>query len=424
MKIAPRSRKKEFIKLIIASMIVGVFCTLLGDTLKFLPENYEMQFYNLAQQYGILFFVLPAIGLSAIHFLRQYLFSKKENRGIVEIYDSIKTRHNELPVYKIPSHYFNGLLTVIFGGSTGIEVSTVVASASIGSATQSKTKIHPVYRKALIGAGVAAAVTVLFGSPVAGALFALEVILKKISRVYLVSISVSVITVWLFTFLFDTTPMISIRVGDWHYYALPYFILLGILSGLNSVYLTRSVLFFKSKFSQISGAATKIFLGSVIIGVCLFLFPQLYGDGYHAMKELFVTPDSATLSNTFILIVLGILVLKPVVTATTLASGGDGGVFAPSLFIGAFLGLLVAFLLNSFFHMDVIPVNFMVVGMAAVLSASLHAPFTAVFLVCGLVGEYTLIIPILTACVVSKVTATMVIPYTVYSYASAQAKTV
>jgi CIC family chloride channel protein len=119
---------------------------------------------------------------------------------------------------------------------------------------------------------------------------------------------------------------------------------------------------------------------------------------------------------TLALTYIGILVLKPIVTSITLASGGDGGVFAPSLFIGAFLGLLLASVLNTFFQVHVIPVNFMIIGMAAVLSASIHAPFTAIFLVCGLTNDYTLFFPILAVSLISKYTAKMIYPYTVYSY--------
>ena len=164
MKNENRHKQNEFIKLIIAAIVIGIACTLLGDSLKLLTERYEMKFYALAKNNWIFFFLFPMAGLSMICILRQYLFRKKENKGIKEIYDSLKTRHNELPLYKIPSHFINGLLTIIFGGSSGIEVSVVVASASIGSVTQNKAKIHHAFRKELICAGVAAAVTVLFNS--------------------------------------------------------------------------------------------------------------------------------------------------------------------------------------------------------------------------------------------------------------------
>ena len=146
----------------------------------------------------------------------------------------------------------------------------------------------------------------------------------------------------------------------------------------------------------------------MVLSISLFAFPQLYGEGYHAIKGIFGNSTEIPLTLTLALTFIGILILKPIVTSITLASGGDGGVFAPSLFIGAFLGLLLASVLNTFFNLHVIPVNFMIIGMAAVLSASIHAPFTAIFLVCGLTNDYTLFLPILVVCLISKYTAKMI----------------
>ncbi|MES2762117.1 MAG: chloride channel protein [Bacteroidota bacterium] len=408
---------KEFSKLIIAALLIGILSAFLGDTLKTLTEKYESRLFIMAEHHKFYFLLFPLIGLSLIYFLRQYLFNKRENKGIKEIYDSLKTRHNELPVYKIPSHFINGLITIVFGGSTGIEVSTVVASASIGSVAQKNGKIHHIYRKELICAGVAAAVTVLFNSPIAGALFALEVIFKKLHSTAIITIGVAVLTAWGFNYVMDSEPLVIVTIDHWNLYALPYFILLGVLAGLNSVYLTKCVLFFKSKFLKISKAYVRIIAGAMLISICILFFPQLYGDGYHAMRDIFKDPGMVV-SNTLLLGIIGILVLKPVVTSLTLASGGDGGVFGPSLFIGAFLGLLLATILNQLFNAQVIPVNFMVIGMGAVLSASLHAPFTALFLICGLINDYTLFVPAFAACMVAKMTAKLILPYTVYNYSA------
>jgi CIC family chloride channel protein len=415
-------KRKELYKFLLASVFIGFICTMLGEVLKTLTENYEHDLFELAERHPLFFFLFPFIGLSLIYLFRQYLFKKKENKGIKEILASLKSRHNELPVYKIPSHFINGLITVAFGGSSGIEVSIVVASASVGSVTQKKARIHNIYRKELICAGVAAAVTVLFNSPWAGALFALEVILRKVSKTALISILLSVFTVSFLSWLIDTKPIFYIEVNHWNHEAFPYFIVLGMIAGLNSVYLTKCVLFFKSKFSLMVKSYQKIILGSILIGFCLMLFPQLYGDGYRAMKDVFQHSEEFTLTSYFFFILFGIVLLKPVVTSLTLAAGGDGGVFAPSLFIGAFLGLLLALVLNHFFDANVIPLNFMVIGMGAVLSASLHAPFTAVFLVCGIVNNYSIVIPLLTACYVAKLIARIIVPYTVYSYGEPNTK--
>ena len=406
----------KFRKLVIVSILIGFLSAFLGVVLKKITEHYEEIFFSKATTNPIFFIVFPVFGLSIIYFLREYLFKKKENKGIKEIFESTNTKSKNLPSYKIPSHFINGLLTVVFGGSTGIEVSTVVASATIGSVAQRKENVFRQYKTELICAGVAAGITALFSSPIAGILFALEVISRKITRAFVISNIVGVSIAFGLITILKEPLLFTVSITTWHLKAIPYFILLGILAGLNSVYLTRSVLFFKSQFSKINSHYYKILLGSAVLSISLFIFPQLYGEGYHAIKTIFGNSTEIPLTLTLAITFFGLLVLKPIVTSITLASGGDGGVFAPSLFIGAFLGLLLASILNTFFNVGVIPLNFMIIGMAAVLSASIHAPFTAIFLVCGLTNDYTLFIPLLVVSLISKYTAKMIYPFTVYSF--------
>lgn len=183
---------------------------------------------------------------------------------------------------------------------------------------------------------VAAAVTVLFNSPIAGALFALEVIFKRLHVTAIITIGLSVLTAWGFNYLMDAEPLFIIHVDHWNLYAIPYFLLLGILAGINSAYLTKSVLFFKSRFLKINKNYKRIILGSLLVSISILIFPQLYGDGYHTMRDMFKYPN-IIVSNAFLYTIIGLLILKPIVTSLTLASGGDGGIFGPSLFIGSFL---------------------------------------------------------------------------------------
>lgn len=410
----------KYKRLIMASVIIGFLCALLSDALKNITEHYEHSFSSSAQQHWLLYLLFPVMGLSLIHVLRTYLFKRKQNKGITEILETIKTRQNELPIYKIPSHFINGLITVALGGSTGIEVSTVVASATVGSVTQKKEPVFKNFKVELICAGIAAGITALFNSPVAGILFSLEVITKKLSKEFVIATSLAVATAFGFNYLLHEEPLFTVHITTWHFKAIPYFLLLGVIAGLNSVYLTRTVLFFKKKFAAFRTPYQRIITGSLIISLSLILLPQLYGEGYHAVKEILFHAGQASFTFTVALTLLSIILLKPLVTSATLASGGDGGVFAPSMFIGAFLGLLLAGLLNTFFHANVIPLNFTIIGMGAVLSASIHAPFTSLFLICGLIGSYDLLIPLLLACMVSKMTAKLIYPHTVYSYQAAK----
>ena len=411
-----------FQKLLIVSLLIGFLSAFLGISLKRITEYYEHIFFLKTVTNWVYLLFFPVIGLSVIYILRQYLFKKKENKGIKEIFESTESKSKNLPMYKIPSHFINGLITVAFGGSTGIEVATVVATATIGSVAQQKENLFRKYKTELICAGVAAGVTALFGSPFAGILFALEVISRKVNKVFLLTNSIAVSVAFVLVLILNEEPLFAISITTWHYQAIPYFILLGILAGINSVYLTKCVMYIKASFLGIKTQYTKILVGAAILSTALLVFPQLYGDGYHAISEIIFHSDSKTFSISLITTVIGILILKPIVTSVTLAAGGDGGVFAPSLFIGAFLGFLVAMLLNTFFDAGVLPINFMVIGMAAMLSASIHAPFTALFLVCGLVNDYTLFFPILVVCLISKYTSKLIYPYTVYTFSAVPSK--
>ncbi|MGX7668317.1 chloride channel protein [Flavobacterium pedocola] len=403
-------------KLSIVSLLIGFLCAFMAVSLKRLTEHYEEILFHKANLNWIFFLVFPVFGLSVIYFLRRYLFKKKENKGIKEIFETTNSANKKLPVYKVPSHFFNGLLTVVFGGSTGIEVSTVVASAAIGSVAQQKENMFRRYKTELICAGIAAGITALFSSPIAGILFSFEVVSKKVTKAFAFTTILAVAIAYGFILILDEKPLFEVTVSTWHFYAFPYFLLLGVLAGANSVYLTKSVIFIKKRFTQIEKTSARILIGSAIIGTSLLLLPQLYGEGYHAVKNILSGADSVVLTTSFAITIIGILLLKPIITSITLASGGDGGVFAPSMFIGAFLGLFLASILNTFFDAGVIPVNFMIIGMAAMLSASIHAPFTALFLICGLINDYTLFFPILAVSLVSKTTAKLIYPYTVYSY--------
>jgi CIC family chloride channel protein len=406
----------KYQKLIVAALVIGFLAALLALSLKRITEYYEEMLFSRTEHNSIFFIIFPFFGLSLIFILRQYLFKKKENKGIKEVFESTATGKS-LPAYKIPSHFINGLLTVSFGGSTGIEVSTVVATAAIGSLAQEKEKLLRQYKTELVCAGVAAGITALFCTPLAGLLFAYEVVSKRANKVFLITNILAAAIAYGFVFLLDEKPLFTVSVTQWHLYAAPYFIVLGVLCGLNAVYLTKCVFFFKAQFARFSSHYYKILAGAAAISALLFVFPELYGDGYHAVKENILTANTLLLTLPHILLFAGLLALKPVITSITLSAGGDGGVFAPSLFIGAFLGLFLAAVLNTYFDAAVIPLNFMIIGMAAMLSASIHAPFTALFLVCGLINDYTLFIPVLAVCLIAKYTAKAIYPYTVYTLA-------
>lgn len=406
----------HYLRLIAASAIVGLASALLAFGLKHLTEYFEHHIFNtVGSTSAALFIILPTIGITAIYFLRKYAFKNRRNKGITEIYKTLDQRKDHLPLFKIPSHFINGFLTVIFGGSTGVEVSTVVATATLGNYAYEKEFSAKMYKRELICAGVVAGVAVLFTSPVAGWLFAIEVIARKMRTSLVVSCTTSAAVSWIFIKFFDSERILSHAVLDWTYAALPFFLILSILGGILSVYFTFLVTRMKRLFSNISNNFLRVNIGALAVGTLIYFFPTLYGDSYHGLREVLQHPtDMPAISFLFLLTVA---ILKPLAASLTLGAGGDGGVFAPSIIGGAFLGLAVAWIANTYFGTNLIPVNFALVGAAVTLSASLYAPLTSVFLICNLLPDgFVLFLPILVCCVISHRFAKLLLPYNVYTY--------
>jgi len=408
-----RVQAHNYFKLITSSLFIAIIASFLALSLKKITEFCQEHIFELAEKNNpLLFIILPTIGITAIYFLRKYIFKNRKNKGITEIYKTVDQRKDHLPFFKIPSHYFNGFLTVIFGGSTGIEVSTVVATATIGNSVYEKQFAANVYKLELICAGVVAGVGVLFGNPLVGFLFALEVIARKVSRTLFISCSVSALLSWAFLYFFPSISLISVPVTEWHWAAVPFMVILSLLGGTLSVYFTVLVIRMKEFFSGINNNFLRVNLGALAVGVLICLFPFLYGDSYHSLNELISHPQSYSL-----LFILALIVLKPLASSLTLGAGGDGGVFAPSIVVGAYLGLAFAITCNTFFGTSLILINFVLIGIAATLSAAIYAPFTALILTCSLVPNgYALFFPVLVGCLLAQKTAQRILPYNVYTY--------
>lgn len=288
-----------------------------------------------------------------------------------------------MPAYKVTSHFFNGFLTVIFGGSTGIEVSTVVATSTLGELASRKDVIFKKYRKEFMGSAIAAGVSMLFGNPLAGLFFSFETIRKQNTKVFWVTHLGSILFAYLVGLLFNVHPLFDVSKLDWNfsYLSIPFWIALSIVSALYGVYMTRMVTFVKSFSWRETHPILTILVGGLVLGMFLFFLPSLYGDGYHEIKALLAT-DSLGFQS-FIVLVL-VVFFKPIVTGLTLQLGGDGGVFAPSIFSGALLDAIMSYVSMYFFQIEASAISFIILGVAFTVAATLHAPLTAIFLTFGI----------------------------------------
>lgn len=406
-------QRQYYFRLIFAAALIAVLASFMAYSLMKITEFFQEHIFHFIKLKSyLLFIIVPSVGITAIYFLRKYVFKNRRNKGIQEIYNTLDLRKEHLPWFKVPSHYINGFLTVIFGGSTGVEVSTVVATATIGNGIYKWQFSAKMYKRELVCAGVCAGVAILFNSPIAGWLFAVEVIARRLNKTIILSCTAAALVSWGLLNILDTEPIIPVHVSDWKWGAIPYMAILGILGALMSIYFTFLVTRLKHFFSGINNNFIRVNLGALSVGSMLFLFPVLYGDSYHGLNDLALNPESYAILTLVIL-----AFIKPLAAALTLGAGGDGGVFAPSIVAGGFLGLAFALFCNTFFGTSLIPLNFMLVGAAAMLSASIYAPITALFLICNLVPNgFTLALPILIGSVSANYFSKWIFPYNVYTY--------
>ncbi|PZF74856.1 chloride channel protein [Taibaiella soli] len=409
-------KRQHYGRLLLMSLLVGIFASALAFGLKHLTEHVETYVFSNFSRSSAWFIILPSVGMTAIYFLRKYFFKGKANKGVKEIYRTIEDRRDELPAYKIPSHFINGFLTVIFGGSTGVEVSTVVATAAVGSAAYNKNAVAKSYKTELICAGVAAGVATLFNSPLGGLLFAIEVISRRTDKSVLLATLCGILPSAILTLFLHEEPLFHVSTSPWNPDATFAVIVLCAMCAFISIYFTRVLIYVKKKFAAIDNNFLRVNIGALIVGVSIYVFPQLFGDSYHAVNSLFAG-GTIQYSLKIILLLVSLIALKPLVASLTLGAGGDGGVFAPSIVVGAILGVVTATTSNHYFGTHFSLGNFMVFGIAAALSAAIHAPLTALMLACGIVpGGFALIVPTFLASFAARYIAHYFCEYTVYSY--------
>ncbi|MEO7989566.1 MAG: chloride channel protein [Chryseolinea sp.] len=415
--------KTYFFKIAL-SILTGIGCALFAFFIKYCTEFTEEHFFSwlIQSEHRYLLFVFPVVGLLLVWLFSTVIF-KAPLRGIVEVLDAARSTSSKVSPKRIFAHYLGGFFTVAMGGSTGIEVSTVVSGAAIGSSTANEFLQSDKFTRYLLIAGGAAGISALFNSPLGGLFFAFEVLAVSFSIELLAFVLLAIISASYISFLFGATPFVPSFNHSWKLHALPFFVGLSVVAAFLSAYLTRSVVMTKYFFQKRMNGVTGVIIGGVIVGLAVFFLHPLFGEGYATIKNLL----SGNIGNVFqgtsehnasvyLMMLLALVILKPLITSLTLASGGDGGVFAPSLFIGAVLGFLFSSALNQWVGADLITMNFVIVGMAALLGATIHAPLTAIFLVVSLTHSFDLIVPLTITSFLSYYFSKKILPYTVYSY--------
>jgi len=400
--------KKQFI--IFSSILVGLSVGLAAIILKtFVHYIFIAATFNELGNFKYLFLVLPIIGIFLTVLVVKKLLHGKLDKGLSHIHYAISKKSSIVPKDQMYAQILTSSLTVGFGGSAGLEAPIVITGAAFGSNYSKAYHLNYKERTLLLACGIAAGIGAAFNAPIAGVLFALEVLLIDISISAFTPLIISAATGALISkIILQDDILLSFHLQQpFNYNNVPFYILLGLLAGIISVYHSRAFTKIETIFSK---SPNKIYLnaaiGGLAIAALLFVFPTLFGEGYQSIKSLALQQPENLLDNGvfqnyksngwFVLIFVGVLIfVKAIATALTLGSGGNGGNFAPSLFVGSYLGFFLSRCLNMLHLTNLPESNFTIVGMAGILSGLYHAPLTAIFLIAEITGGYTLMIPLM-----------------------------
>lgn len=365
--------------------------------------------YDKLSQYRFWYLILPFLGLVITVFVIKKVLKNKLNKGLGQIHYAIAKNASTLPMHQTYDQVITSSITVGFGGSVGLEAPIVITGAAIGSNFSRKYKLDQRERTLLLSCGIAAGIGAAFNAPIAGVLFALEVLLLDISISAFTPLIISAATGALVSkILLDDEILLSFKLTEaFNYYNVPFYILLGVFTGLIAVFHAKSFTFFEKKINhKQTPSYKKAIISGLILAMLVFFFPTLFGEGYQSIKILASKIPQNILENSilepfnqskwFVLMIVGSLIfLKSIATALTIGGGGNGGNFAPSLFVGAYSGYFFSNLINSISSWKLPENNFTIVGMAGILSGLYHAPLTAIFLIAEITGGYTLMIPLM-----------------------------
>jgi len=424
---------------LILSFFVGVFASLAAVLLKTFIHLIQQFVENhlIADGHTWWYLITPFIGITLAALFVKYVVRDDISHGITKILYAISQRKSIIKAHNMWSSVVGSGLTIGFGGSVGAEAPIVLTGAAIGSNLAKAFRLDQKTMMLMIGCGAAGAIGGIFKAPIAGLVFTLEVLMMDLTMTSVAPLLISSVTATALSYILTgIDPMFPLEnMEDFAVTRIPGYLVLGVVCGFVSLYFTRGMnkleQWFKHSITNMWG---KLLLGGATLSVLIFIFPPLYGEGYDVIKQLINGDCLSALANSpleqnawairngkWLLIVyfVSIILFKIVASVATNGAGGVGGIFAPSLFMGAITGFVTARLMNSC-GLSLPEANFALVGMAGLMSGVMHAPLTGIFLIAELTGGYHLFMPLMIVSVISYLTIMFFEPHSLYAMRLAQ----
>lgn len=414
--------------LLIVSGLVGLVAGVTAIVLKTLVRFIEDLLFHstAAEQYNWLYLFFPLAGILLTVVYVQRFRGGKLGRGISNIIYAVNRKGGDVEPDKTYSHVITSALTVGSGGSCGLEAPIVVTGSAIGSNVAKALRFTVKERTLLLASGAAAGISAVFNAPLGGVIFALEVLLPEFTIPAFIPLLIASATAAVVSSISESGQLFFLVTEGWEAAAIPYYVLLALCCGLISVYMIRMSLKLEGYLKHHPSKYRKAIFGGIGLSLMIFFVPVLYGEGYSSINNLLNGNYLLIFNNTpvyafrdipgmVVLLGVGVIFLKVIATALTVGSGGNGGIFAPSLFTGAFTGFVFAFGINMTQIQELNLSNFAVAGMAGILSGVVHAPLTAIFLIAEATAGYKLFVPLMIVSAMSFFITRYFEPFSIYT---------
>ena len=364
-----------------------------------------------------LYLAYPLMGMLLTLLFVRYIVRDKIGHGVSRVLYAISKKKSKVRRHNTWTSVVASTLTIGFGGSVGAEAPIVLTGSSIGSSIGRYFKLNYRNITLLIGCGAAGAISGIFKAPIAGLVFTLEVLMLDLTISSIVPLLISSVTAATVAyFLMGDNVLFSFNITESFIIRnIPWYLMLGIVTGLVSLFFSKMTLYLESKYEKIRNIFLRLLTGGIVVGGLIFLFPPFYGEGYDTIMSLLRGDTGSVFGNSifyrfadsyvvYTLFFFGLVMLKVIASSSTNGAGGVGGIFAPTLFIGGVTGFLVSGLLKMFTGIDIPDNRFVLVGMAGAMAGVMHAPLTAIFLIAEITGGYALLIPLIITSTVAFIT--------------------
>ncbi len=420
-------KQHQFI--LILSVLVGIgsglAAVILKNTLYY--TNYFLT--NGFSYHGVyyLFLTFPVVGIILTMLFIRYLVKDNISHGVSKVLYAISKNNGQIRPHNTFSSLVACTLTLGFGGSVGPEAPIVLTGSAIGSNLARFFRLDYKTTTLLIGCGAAGAIAGIFEAPIAGAIFVLEILMLDLTVTTLIPLLITTVTASLVAYLLmGNEVLFSFTLNSpFILRHIPFYMMLGIFTGLVSVFFIRGSIGIETLLKKTNTPA-RVGIAGILLAALIFVYPSLFGEGYTVLKSV-INGHGELIGNSslfgglkhnhwsFLIIIFGLIILKVVAMALTQGSGGIGGTFAPSIFVGAICGYFFANLLNSVFGLHISQSNFALVGMAGVMAGVMHAPLTAIFLIAEITGGYQLLTPLIMVSAIAYLTSHIFESHSIYT---------